>query len=335
MRYNKQATLKISIVTIQICLVCVCCFFLGRKSVTCGIMKDSDLSNITEETIPVETFQVQMQDPKVMISDKRRLRIDLTVDDNAQFTNIMPEQLGGNFDNKITYLDVRNVSIEINGAFYHLEDAIREGDISVEEIFAFARIDARNGFCEEKTHTHNGLTHFIYRYPLFDLRLTYDVYSTPDGMEHLINELYVCKNAYSLATTYYPLDREDWGLDFSVLGLTSNTITLACTQSDGQQLGNLVVEYYHIRDAETGNMISQKAGTTQADSGQPQTVISENSTSVITIDWSETYGELPEGSYIMRLKIADIFKPEQVHPLMQDFYDLQGYDIPFVIRPDK
>lgn len=335
MRNKKQLSLSIPKITILLCLVGMFCFFLGKKTAEWNVAEASVSSNTMEVTSPYETSQVPTEEPKVMVSDERLLRIDLIVDEDAQFTNIMPEQLGGNFDNKITYLDVRNVSIEIDGTSYHLEDAIRDGHISVEKIFAYARLDARNGFCIEKTRTHNGLTHFVYQYPQFDLQLTYDVYVTPDGKEHLINELYVCKNAYSLSTSYKPLDLEDWGVHFTVLDATPNALTLECNQSGGQQIGDLVIEYYYIENSETGIAVSPLKRITNTESYQPKSAIPRNAISVITIDWTDIYGDLPEGSYLMRLRIVDKFTPEQVHPLMQDFYDLQGYDIPFIIQSNN
>ena len=332
---KKKMSLNILVATVLLCLVGMFCFRLGQRTVAWDLGGDSTSSKNAETTTSPEATHGLVENPKVTVSDSRLLRIDLTVDEDAQFTNIMPESLGGNFDNKITYLDVRNVSIEVDGTSYHLEDAIREGYISVEEIFAYARIDARNGFCKEDTRTHNGLTHFVYRYPQFDLQITYDVYVTPDGKEHLINELYVCKNAYNLSTSYKPLDLEDWGVHFSALEATPNALTLECKQSGGQQVGDLVIEYYYIENSETGIAVSQLKRITNTESYQPKSAIPRNATSVITIDWTDIYGDLPEGSYLMRLRIVDKFTPEQVHPLMQDFYDLQGYDIPFIIQSNN
>jgi len=54
------------------------------------------------------------------------------------------------------------------GSSIKLEDAIRAGDISLAEIFAYARTDAENGFCEVSIRSKNGLSSFLnsMRFPL-------------------------------------------------------------------------------------------------------------------------------------------------------------------------
>ena len=51
----------------------------------------------------------------------------------------------------------------------------------------------------------------------------------------------------------------------------------------------------------------------------------------IQLDWADIYGELPSGEYEIWLYIQDIFDESQVHPLMQDYHDMQIYPVEFSI----
>ena len=70
----------------------------------------------------------------------------------------------------MTYVGLTDVCVEAVQGKKALEMAIQDGDISVEEIFAYARLDARNGFCTEHKNSKHGLTHFIYVYPEYKYR---------------------------------------------------------------------------------------------------------------------------------------------------------------------
>lgn len=334
MEKTKDFLCKTSVfICLIICLtVGTCCFVPGKNDSTRDVQSKS--------ANPIET--ISDSPPVVNLNDERRLKIDVEVDDQAQFTNIPPERLGKYSDYHFSYLNVSNVSIQENGQTLHLEDAIYNGIISVEEIFAYARIDARNGFCTEKAITSHGLTHFIYRYPKFDLRLTYDIYVTPDRKEHLIKELHICKNAYQLTTLYSDIDREDWGLTFEPVEANSTSLTIDCTQSGGQQLGELTVDHYWIYlQSDEGDMFDNKGhailnppGFSNPDHGDhfgPKPDIPRDATTRFTLNWSELYGELPGGRYSMHLSVRDDYDKSQVHPLMQNFQDNMDYWIEFSI----
>ena len=70
--------------------------------------------------------------------------ITAITDESAGFTTIEPGELGGNFEEDIVYLSLSDVNITIDTSVYPLEEAIRDSLITVEEIFAYARLDARN-----------------------------------------------------------------------------------------------------------------------------------------------------------------------------------------------
>lgn len=191
--------------------------------------------------------------------DARRLQISVTVDENAGFTTISSEQLDGAYPDDIIYDNVTNVCILVDGEEKPLEDAVREGDISVYEMVAYAQLDAQAGICQEKANSKNGLAYFTYRYPEYDLMTAHDIYETPDGKEHLIRFFGVLKTGTKLTMVYpdetspyrYMIDREDWGIDFQVKSVTPTGITLSCKQSGGQQLGELaIMDYVIYRTAE-------------------------------------------------------------------------------------
>lgn len=310
-------------------------FFLGACLlilVLSGCTKTSEPTTVPVETVSVETAPFLPLEAN--IEGEQNLRIDVVVKKDHQFTCIPKDELGGNYDYELTYLDVTNVSIEVDGKTYYLEDAIRDGVISVEEIFAYARMDARMGYCREEWETFHSLTYFIYRYPKFDLRLTYDVYKTPDGKEHLINQLYICENVYNLSTVYPDIDREDWGLTFEAVEATSTSLTINCTQSGGQQLGDLTADQYWIytRDSEGNHEVLQHLDDFQGfDQWQPKSPILKDTTTKITLDWTNFYGELPKGNYAMHLTINDEFDSTKIHSLMEDYQDRLGYWIDFTI----
>lgn len=287
----------------------------------------------TETAIPTETILKATASPTVIIEDNRNLRMNVVENKGSQGVYFSPEELGGNFENHLVYVEISSASIEVDGTSYYLQDAIRDGVISAEEIFAYARMDARMGYCKEEWRTYHSLTHFIYRYPKFDLRIAYDIYKTPDGKEHLINELYVCENAYRFATRYRDIDREDWGLSFEVVDTTPTTVTVDCTQSGGQQLGTLVTDTYWIYtlddEGKTGE-IRHFDNITSNDQWHSAFSIPRGTTR-ITLDWTNIYGELPKGDYTMHLSVNDEFDPANVHPLMEDFQNRLDYWIAFTI----
>lgn len=251
-----------------------------------------------------------------------------------KITRVNHETLNGMHGKDIQYRYISNVTIEIGNEQVALEDAIRDGMITVSEISSYARIDAQNGFCTETCESRHGVSHFTYQYPDFNLRTIYDIYETPDGQQHLINDIMLLHPDKTVGayTDFYNndgnrLDREDWGLDFEISAIMPKGITLNCIQSEGQQIGTLVLDGFTLR--QDNHHISRLNGSAEL-SDLDITILSDSSTD-ITIDWTEDYGELPAGEYLIILHIRDIFDETQVHPLMEDFHDWQMYDLTFVI----
>ena len=270
-------------------------------------------------------------------SDGRRLRITAVIDEGAGFTTIDSDAL--NLTDDLSYLDLKDVQLETDAGPVSLETALANQQIAVEEIFAFARLDARAGICREHYVTENGLTHFVYAYPEFDLSLTYDVFEAPDGSDHLINDICLAQpNSdvsffYTDEKTGLPLDREEWGLRFVVEDTTPGGISMECTQAEGVQIGTLTIEDFYIYCVDSDWYLD-----TLPDSGgiaNPDIPIPSNAQTQIDIDWSQIYGTLPEGEYELVLAIRDVFEPAQVHPLMRDYADKQNYRIPFTVSKDS
>lgn len=267
----------------------------------------------------------------------RHLRINATPDEDAGDVVFTSSELGGNFTEGLGYRSVTNVTIEINGETMKLEEALRDGAISQEEIFFYARLDAAEGICEENSVSTNGLTNFTYSYPEYDLRLIYDIYETPDGQQHLISNMgiYMTGTAPSAYRTFYDTetntryDAEDWGLGFKIEDVTSSGIKLSCTQTGGQQIGQLYVTYYLLRNDE--GWVDRIDGNSGEAPDYDDCAINMDGTTEVVIDWGNYFGELPSGSYTLELYVKDIYDESQVHPLMMDYYDLQAYLVDFQI----
>ena len=269
--------------------------------------------------------------------DARHLKITATVEEGLGFTSFPAEDLNSNLTEDLTYLDLKDVTIKINDDHYPLEDAIRQELITVEEIFAYARLDARDKICGETFETEHGLTHFTYCYPEFYLHLVYDVFESPDGKAHLISDITLYQPGSNIGYFYVdkktgtPLFREDWGLTLEPADVSPTGLTLNITQSGGQQIGALQAESYTLFTEDYSTPVPELPGNVNTAQDAPIFVIAQNAQSQYTIDWTNLYGKLPKGNYVMTLHVHDIFDASQIHPLMEDFSDRQYYDIPFRI----
>lgn len=267
----------------------------------------------------------------------RRLMISVEEGDSRV---ISQEELGDHFSEDMLYSGLSNVFIEIDSETVDLAQAISNGSISVAEITAYARIDAQNGVCYEKFTSENGLSCFIYVYPEYEVKIIYDIYETPDGQQHLINDISFyapgksihSSNVYIDADSQYPysIDREDWGLQFEVLEATHTGITLSCTQSGGQLIGELQATSYSLIAETSGQQIAPINGN-DSDEDFAVIQIKSNATNDISLCWSNTHGELPSGTYTLVLWLEDVYDISDVHPLMKNFYDTQRYYIEFTI----
>ena len=164
-----------------------------------------------------------------------------------------------------------------------------------------------------------------------ELRFTYDYDSLPDGEHRLVNELYISKNRYDVNSGDNRVVQEDWGVTFEVREVNSSSITLRCTQSGGQQLGELVIDLFFIDSAREEASLPRLDGDTDIDSYQPRTIIFRDTVSEITLDWKDIYGELSPGDYLLSLRVTDAYDPADTHPVMSKFESRQSYTIPFAV----
>lgn len=274
-------------------------------------------------------------------ADQRHLRISATVNADAGFTNIPLEQ--GNYK-ELSLLNLENVTIDLDGAALTLEDALREGRVTPEQLVAWARLDASQGLCNEVAKSKNSLTEFTYRYPKYGytLRSIYDLFEAPNGRQYLIADVTIyaasTEPRYSLPVdeqTGCTIDYEDWGLDFEISQVDRTGLTIACTQSGGQQLGTLEVQtqwlerknpdtlaWENVEEAQTGTAWAPPANG-------PLTM---GGTSSLFFDFAEPFGSLPAGDYRLTVEIADHYNEAEVHPLMRNYRDVQWYTIEFTIE---
>ncbi len=286
---------------------------------------------------PVESPGSVTEDALSEKADGQKLHISVTVDKAAGLTAVPVAE--GDWD-KITYLGISEATIAVDGANLKLDNAIREGRISVDQIVSRAKLDAKAGFCAELSESKNGLTRFTYRYPEYDLLYIYDVYETPDGEQNLISEFGICEPERTPSFLYMndetgkPIDYEDWGLDFEISEIRSDGITLNCAHYGGQQLGDLYVRFYNLykKDAETHAeefmepLIDEFRGESNLD-----ILINREGETEIPVDFTHLHGELPAGDYVIYLMIDDVYNKEEVHPLMRNYYDNQFFGLPFTI----
>ena len=304
-------------------LLGVCAAFIAKSG--------DSVSPAEQALIPAEVTVTAPEKLTVSLHGNQSLRMEAVAEDGAEHTAIFPAGIGSDCRTELHYVDVCDVRVEVDGTVYYLEDAMREERISLEQIYAYSRIDARLGYCETFTKVRNGLTFLVFRYPEYELRFTYDYDSLPDGEHRLVNELYISKNRYDVNSGDNRVVQEDWGVTFEVREVNSSSITLRCTQSGGQQLGELVIDLFFIDSAREEASLPRLDGDTDIDSYQPRTIISRDTVSEITLDWTDIYGELSPGDYSLSLRVTDAYDPADTHPVMSKFESRQSYTIPFAV----
>lgn len=276
----------------------------------------------------------------------QRLLISAVTDTESSAT-ITAEDLNGNYDGNLKFSNVKDVTITLDDKSYALEDAIADGLITVEEIEAYARIDARNGFCKKIADSRNGVTHFIYRYyGVCDLYFTHDIYETPDGSNPVITYFSVSNNngldnsfytgvntLYNVFEENYPIDMEDWKLEFEISDASSTGFTLLVHQTDypskhngSQHVGQLQLVCFELFN------LNNETEPYLYHFNSEECPIVPGTTNSFQINFADTEGfpdELPSGSYRIFLYVNDEFDEADVHPLMRDYHQIQGYWVSF------
>lgn len=268
-------------------------------------------------------------------SQENTLCLTVTEDMDAGFREITSDELGGNFD-CISYVDIATVSISLDGKTMLLEDSIRDGLVTVEQLIAQAKEDARNGNCILKYDTTLGLSEFIYSYPeSYDLKVCYDVFECSDGKQHLLSDFVITPPGraqnLSFGFRYYDengnevqLKYEDWGLEFTVTELSPTGISLDYIQQGGMAVGDLSVKWFHVYNDQ--GMMNE-----QLELPMEPIYIQKNAEGEFTLNWEPMLGALPSGEYTLVLYVYDNFDESEIHPLIQKYCYGQYYSIPFTI----
>ena len=262
-----------------------------------------------------------------------RLQLSVSPSDNPTYSYVYPEELGGKYENQILYHRISDVFIQIDGADVN----------TVEEIIAYAKIDARNGMCEMQYQSDLGYAHYSYIYEGYELVTSYDVFEAPDGTSYHCESLTIGLSGYTEGTGFrYPMirnrdvwidiGREDWGLSFEPVKANTSGITIKCVQSGGQQFGELQIYGYELWSL-SGDVWERclRKKNPEFAFGVSE-AISPNDTSEIVIDWTDNYGYLPAGRYQISVYVQDIYNEQELHEFIKDYQDSQIYYFEFEIE---
>lgn len=278
--------------------------------------------------MPAETAAVA----PASVAQEPKQRLDITFDIGDNQSSIDLKEWGLNYPCDFDLEGLQNVQIQMDGVYYPLEEALKEGKVTPEELVAYAQIDARTGFCTEKYETRNGLTRFTYVYPDFKLNYIHCVYETPDGNSYELWE-YALLSPNFVPTLPIPtddegldLDREDWGVTLTITEATPTELTVETSQSGGMQFGTLSVEDYYVIAWEGSQIVD---GTWRMRQDIPITM---EGSGEFTASWEPT---LAPGEYMFVARLREVYDPADVPPLMKNYHDHQQYAVPFTITEAK
>ena len=270
-----------------------------------------------------------------MQPEETNLRLQVTAEKGAGFREISSEELGGNYEG-ITYVDVAEATITLNGEAMLLEHAIRDGFVTVEQIIAQAQEDVRNKKCTLKYDTDMGVAEFRYSYrDQYDLKVCYDVFECSDGEQYLISDFIVtpCTRSRDVSRGYtiigkdgepFNLLYEDWGLEFTVTDVSNTGISLYYSQQGGMYVGELsVMTAYLFKKNDT------LKGPYELET-EPIPIV-KNSFGTFSLNWEAQYGQLSRGDYILTLYIHDTYNEDEIHPLIRKYCHGQYFEIPFTV----
>lgn len=265
------------------------------------------------------------------------LRLIVEPSGDQGWTVCTEAKVGESCDYSVAFYNASDVKIVIGGEEYALTDALRQNLVTVESIIAQARLDAKDHtVCREKYHSSFGCTTFIYQYNDFDIVYRNDVFACSDGREYLLKNFIVTPydQGRTVSLGYSVMENgslknlcyEDWGLSFTVSEADFSHVKIACTQSGGQQADQLAVQSYWIepKDDASGEGISFAPL-------EKKTEIPADCTSELSFDWSEAYGALPPGEYVLCLSVVEIYDDAAIHSLQKNYTDIQQYGIAFTV----
>lgn len=262
-------------------------------------------------------------------ADPQRLHLSVVPEQGSSTSFELPCAMENTYG-EISFLDLKEVTVQLPGGEMPLEEALNGGEISLWEISAYAQLDAQNGVCQVSYSSENGLAQYVYTYPEYQLYLVNDLYERPNGTTVAMQQLCVAApsqgerdvDGFYVDEAGNSLDREDWGLKWTVLEATATGVKLQCSQQGGQQLGQLAVSgcWLESENAERPKPIAQEIPLTMGGSTE------------LTLDWTEPLGALAPGAYRLHLTVEDFYDPAAVHPLMRNYCDVQGYDLDITVE---
>ena len=280
------------------------------------------------------TFACFLGTAEATVPEKTSLRIAVTPEYGSGCTKIPLPQ--SKFK-EVTLWDIADITIDIDGTTRKLADALQDGSVTVDRLIADARQDADQGYCHEKAVSKNGLTEFTYYYGDFRLHYVYDIYETPGGKQHLIADFSIIESHSDVVSYRYSYDEngncidfEDWGLTFTV-SQADDVITVVCTQSGGQQFGNLQFSeaFLEKKNPSTQQWESLEDNFTPGCIG---TALTMGGTTELTFDVMEKGKPLPAGDYSLAMQFTDCYDPEEMPSLMRKYHDRQWYTVEFTIQ---
>ena len=230
----KKTSIKTKSFILMLCVFviapsfCLLGFYLGKNS-------PQPPTATTATTIP----ETESSDQQLVISAQ-------ISHENESTTVSLPGS-----EQTVLFCNLSDVRITLEDGTHDLKAALEDGLVTPEEIISWAKQDAAKGICKEIFSSNNGLTNFIYRYAQLELSVYDDVYETPDGKQHLIRDLTIRESGgsgFGVSFSYTDengelksIDREDWGLSFTLEKTGESTLLLICKQSGGQQIGQLEI----------------------------------------------------------------------------------------------
>lgn len=283
-------------------------------------------------------------------SSGQRIQLALTPTaedfENREYTQFSSEELNNHYSGILRYSwKLDNAEILLNSEYTPLHDAIRAGKITGEEFLALAFADAREGYCMQREESKNGLTMFIFSYPdQFDLGVYCDLYETPDGQQHMMNEITVypygaCEfnhgpfSYINESGELVCLDLEDWGLTFECTQVTSAGMTVRISQSEGQFiLGNLRILHCWVYDRDNCMDLTGEDGTLDISIISSAKELTINGSTELTVEWLQNLGSLPSGNYSLILVIEDVYNTDNIEPNQRNYRDIQNYSIDFTVK---
>lgn len=257
----------------------------------------------------------------------------LSVEDNREAYLYYPGSvLGGKLNPGMDYQYVRNVQIQLGRDSVPLEEAIRDGKITIQQMYAQACKDAEEGICTLTRLSQNGVTNNIFCYPEFQINIVDDLLEH-DGQDIPVAYLAV-SGANQTPNTIdgwdsqrkSPRVKEDWGMSFDAV-FSDGSLSVVVHQADGMQQGTLTVENAAIIDQypfaladENGNVrLTQLEGTALAMGGETN----------LEINLAEFLGQEPEKeSYALNVCIEDCVSSGQTPKHQSSQY----YSIPFTVE---